>query len=342
MNIELTAEQKVALEAQHRKCRDRRVCDRIRCVLLSAEGWSARMIAQSQRIDETTVRRHLQDWLSEEKLVPENGGSQSHLSEAQTEKLITHLTVNLLPTTQAIIMLVQEWWNIRYTVPGMNKWLHRNGFSYKKPVGVPHKYNAELQQAFTEIYQQLKEEAGDEPILFIDGVHPTQGTKLAFGWIPRGKPKVVETTGSRTRLNLMGALNLKDIGSTVIREYDTINSLNIGKFFIAIRETYPVKQRVHIILDGAGYHRSELVKDWAYVMNIELHYLPPYSPNLNPIERLWKVMNEEVRNNRYFASAKDFRRELHRFFSDKLPSIAGALSCRVNDNFQMLKPASSS
>lgn len=61
MNIKLTVEQKRALEAQHRKCRDRRICDRIRCVLFSAEGWSTHLIAQSQRIDEMTVRRHLND-----------------------------------------------------------------------------------------------------------------------------------------------------------------------------------------------------------------------------------------------------------------------------------------
>lgn len=108
MNIELSPEQKHALEAQHRKCRDRRICDRIRCVLLSAEGWSTRMIAQSQRIDETTVRRHLQDWLNEEKLNPENGGSQSHLNEAQTAELIAHLTTHLLPTTLAVIAQVKE------------------------------------------------------------------------------------------------------------------------------------------------------------------------------------------------------------------------------------------
>ena len=343
MNVELSPDQKRALEAQHRKCRDRRVCDRIRCVLLSAEGWSASMIAKSQLIDETTVRRHLHDWLNDEKLKPENGGSDSHLSKAQTAELITHLTDNLLPTTHAIIELVDEWWGIRYTVPGMNKWLHRNDFSYKKPIGVPHKYSAEAQQAFVETYEKLKQEAGeDEPILFIDGVHPTQGTKLAYGWMPKGRKTVIETTGSRTRLNIMGALNLKDIGSTVFREYDTINSLNIGKFFIAIRESYPITQKVHIILDGAGYHRSELVQDWAYVMNIELHYLPPYSPNLNPIERLWKVMNEGVRNNRYFASSKEFREEIHRFFNERLPALAGALSCRINDNFQTLENASSS
>ena len=316
--------------------------DRIRCVLLAADDWTTAMIAKSQLIDETTVRRHLHDWLNDEKLKPENGGSGSHLSEAQTTELISHLTDNLLATTHAIIELVDEWWGIRYTVPGMNKWLHRNHFSYKKPTGVPHKYSAEAQQAFVDTYNQLKSEASDEPILFIDGVHPTQGTKLAYGWMPKGRKTLVETTGSRTRLNIMGALNLNDIGSTVIREYDTINSLNIGKFFIAIRETYPITQKVHIILDGAGYHRSELVQEWAYVMNIELHYLPPYSPNLNPIERLWKVMNEVVRNNRYFASSKDFREEIHRFFSERLPALAGALSRRINDNFQTLENASSS
>ena len=146
MNIELTIEQKSALEAQHRKCRDRRVCDRIRCVLLSAQGWSSSMIAQSQLIHETTVLRHIADYLQSAKLAPENGGSQSHLSEAQTGELIAHLTVNLLPTTQSVISLVKDWWGIQYTVPGMNKWLHRNGFSYKKPTGVPHKYSADLQQ----------------------------------------------------------------------------------------------------------------------------------------------------------------------------------------------------
>ncbi len=43
----------------------------------------------------------------------------------------------------------------------------------------------------------------------------------------------------------------------------------------AIRETYPVSQKVHIILDGAGYHRGELMKEWVYVMNIDLHDSPP-------------------------------------------------------------------
>ncbi|MGV8001692.1 IS630 family transposase [Photorhabdus temperata subsp. temperata] len=343
MTIYLSEEQKQQLINRHRTCRDRHICDRIRCVLLSADGWSPDMIARSQLIHETTVRCHLNDWLNEAKLKPENGGSQNYLSETQTQELIAYLTTNLLPTTQAVIRLVKEAWDISYTVPGMNKWLHHNGFSYKKPTGVPHKFNAEQQRAFMEAYGKLKQEAGaHEPILFIDGVHPTQGTKLAYGWMRKGQKTAVKTTGSRTRLNLMGALNLADISKTVVREYDRIDSYHIAEFFIAIRETYPVSQKVHIILDGAGYHRSRLVKDWAYVMNIDLHYLPPYSPNLNPIERLWKVMNEQVRNNPYFASTALFRQAIHRFFTEILPELAGNLSCRINDNFQVLNPASSS
>ena len=75
-------------------------------------------------------------------------------------------------------------------------------------------------------------------------------------------------------------------------------------------------------------------------LNIELHYLPPYSPNLNPIERLWKVMNEKVRNNRYFATAKAFRQEIQHFVSAILPDIGSDLDSRINDNFQRFYPAS--
>ena len=55
--------------------------------------------------------------------------------------------------------------------------------------------------------------------------------------------------------------------------------------------------------NGAGYHKATIVREKAEELNIKLHSLPPYSPNLNPIERLWKVMNEHVRNNKFFHSA---------------------------------------
>ncbi|MDE1316074.1 IS630-like element ISVa15 family transposase [Vibrio aestuarianus] len=343
MKITLTPQQKLQLEQMHDIERDSRVCDRIKAVVLASEGWSQTMISQALRIHESTVARHLSDYVLSEKLKPENGGSQSKLSAIQTMHLIEHLTEKTYSHTHQIVAYVKETFGLDYTVSGMNKWLHHNGFSYKQPKGIPHKFDEAKQQAFIEAYEALKASCGeDESIVFIDAVHPTLSTKISHGWIRTGQDKVIETTGNRSRLNIIGALNLSDIGATIVHDYESINSESIVRFFCKLRESYSLAHKLHIILDGAGYHRSDLVKDASFVLNIKLHYLPPYSPNLNPIERLWKVMNEKSRNNVYFKRKRDFKAAIDQFFSVTLPEIAGSLTSRINDHFQVLKPASSS
>ena len=74
----------------------------------------------------------------------------------------------------------------------------------------------------------------------------------------------------------------------------------------------------------------------ALAHGIVLHYLPAYSPNLNAIERLWKVLNERVRNNRFFTSAQEFKNAIMEFFEIIWPSIKISQIDRINDNFQML------
>jgi transposase len=125
-----------------------------------------------------------------------------------------------------------------------------------------------------------------------------------------------------------------------VKRYEKVNSETIQYFFSELRAHNGSDKRIHLILDGAGYHRAHVVKDKANELNIELHYLPPYSPNLNPIERLWKVMNEHVRNNKYFATAKEFRDKIDEFFSQTLPKIGDILESRINNNFQVLNSAS--
>ena len=341
MKIFITEQQKAELERLHDSSRDGRVRDRIKAILLASEGWSSAMIAQALRLHQTTIDHHISEFLNKGKLKPENGGSDSKLSAEQTAFLISQLSDNLFHHTRDVIAFVTRTWNIIFSIPGMNKWLHRNGFTYKKPSGVPHKLSEEKQKQFIEYYKELKTTVGDEPILFIDGVHPTQATKISYGWIRKGQKKAVKTTGSRTRLNIMGALNLKALTSPLICEYKTINEYNVSLFLNEIRKVYPdYNQKIHVILDGAGYHRSQLVKDWAEVVNIRLHYLPPYSPNLNPIERMWKLMNEHARNNRYFSSTREFREAISVFFNQTLPDIADSLTSRINDHFQVLTPAS--
>ena len=67
-NINLTSEQKVELEALHDASRDKRVCDRIKAVLLRSEGWSTSMIVQALRLHETTIVRHIDDFVSKKEV----------------------------------------------------------------------------------------------------------------------------------------------------------------------------------------------------------------------------------------------------------------------------------
>jgi len=97
-----------------------------------------------------------------------------------------------------------------------------------------------------------------------------------------------------------------------------------------------------VIVDQASYHRSKEVMDYIKGSTIKIHLLPTYSPNLNLIERLWKVMNEQVRNNRYFATAKEFKREIIKFFDEILPKLGKSLAGRINDNLYVINSLNSS
>ena len=141
MKITPTPQQKRQLEQMHDSTRHGRVRDRIKAVLLTYEGWSQTMISQALRIHESTVARHLSDYVMSEKLKHENGGSQSKLSATKTMNLIEHLTENTYSHTHQIVVYVKKAFGLSYTVSGMNKWLHHNGFSYKQTKGVPHKFD---------------------------------------------------------------------------------------------------------------------------------------------------------------------------------------------------------
>lgn len=338
--ITLTIEEKAELESRHRQTKDVNESDRIKAILLRSERWPIANIAQALRVHMSTITRHIKEYIDEQKLNSTKGGSSSFLPEEEVQQLVVHLSENLYHHTHQIADYIYKRWNIQYSVSGLNKLLHRLGFTYKKSKGRPHKVEPEQQIAFLEKYEELKSSKNpEEKILFMDSVHPTQATKLSYGWILKGKTYEIPTTASRTRLNLIGAMELENIDQTTVAEYQTINANSVTDFFKKLREKYPIDAKLHIILDQAGYHRSDELKKEAKNLNIDLHYLPPYSPNLNSIERLWKVMNEYVRNNRFFSSAKEFRDKILEFFETTLPQIGQTLRQRINDNFQKLNHA---
>jgi transposase len=341
MELKLSREEQESLESKHRRERDGRVRDRIKAVLLCAEGWSQIQIAQALRIHVETVRGHLADYIASQKLKPENGGSASNLNEEQTKELIKHLETNTYIKVSSICLYVTSTYKVEYTVSGMTKWLHANKFSYKKPKGIPAKANPEEQEKFISEYETLMNTAGeDEPILFADAVHPTMATKISYGWIKKGEDKPIGTTGSRTRINLVGAIDLERM-KIVAKEYETVNGEAMSAYMLEVRNTYPTATKIHMILDQGPANTAQETKVAAEKHGIVLHYLPTYSPNLNPVERVWKVMNEYARNNRFFTSAKEFREAISYFFGVTWPQIAMLMIDRINDNFQRLQPVSS-
>ncbi|MCP4474232.1 MAG: IS630 family transposase, partial [Gammaproteobacteria bacterium] len=190
---------------------------------------------------------------------------------------------------------------------------------------------------FVDQYIELKasaEKAG-EPIYFMDASHPEHQTKMAYGWIKKGERKLLPTTATQKRVHLLGALNLA--GHRIIYgEYDKVNGEHVIAFLKQVRKGQKNNKLVHIILDNVSYHKSTVVQATAHELNIQLHYLPPYSPNLNPIERLWKIMHEQVTYNRYYQKFSEFR-EAIRYFFRHIGKKKKLLRSRITDNFQILQ-----
>ena len=337
MRIEISETEKKDLKKRHKTERDKRVADRIKAVLLHAKGWSQKQIAEALLINVDTVHEHLSFYDKDKRLKPSNGGSSSKLSCIQAQSLVRHLEQNTYDKVLEIRTYVQRTYGINYSIAGMTKWLHSNRFSYKQPKGTPLKACPIRQGEFIEEYQHLAAHLPEDEVLeFGDGVHPTMATKITSGWIRTGKDKLIPTIASRTRMNLFGSINLIDMSITV-NHYETIDSDSIRKHFAALRNKYPNKKAIHLVLDQGSYNRSESTKASATKYGITLHHLPTYSPNLNPIERLWKVMNECARNNKFFASVKEFRDAIMYFFEKQWKLIKDNMRPRINDNFQIIK-----
>ena len=157
---------------------------------------------------------------------------------------------------------------------------------------------------------------------------------MAYGWILKGVRKDVPTTARQKRLNFIGGVCL-DGHKMVHHETDKVNADSITVFLKLLRKRHPADEKIHLIWDNAGYHKSKKVNALGKRLNITIHYLPPYSPNLNPIERLWKIMHEEVTYNQYYETFLDFRNAVFGFFK-KIGRRKILLRSRLTDNFQII------
>ena len=340
MNLNLTQEERNNIKQLHRNCSKRRFADKLKALLLLDKGFSCVEVGEILLIDDDTVRNYWRLYITqgiESLLTDKNKGTSPKLNEHQINKLETHLEKNTYPNTKGIIVWIKESFGIAYSTNGLNSLLKRLGFVYKKPVLTPCKADAKKQEEFIKQYNELKNSLNEkDQIYFMDGVHPQHNSIASFGWIKKGKTKQLKTNNGRKRTNINGALNLKT-KQVIYVEDERINSQTMIALLQLILEEQK-EGKIYIILDNARYYHSQLVKDFLVANDrICLKFLPPYSPNLNIIERLWHILKKAVVYNKFYPKFQEFSIAVNDFFENKI-WMNQEFENYLNDNFQIIKP----
>lgn len=315
--------------------KEKRIADRLKTILALNKGYSYEQVSDLLLIDENTVRNNYQ-------LFVEHGLSGiltynyvkplSYLSEEELQKLDSHLQRKMYVYSKDIRHFIEKTYSVTYTLEGVRALLARLNYVYKKTKHLPGKGDLEKQKAFEREYRRLKARKGKEDkIYFMDGVHPLHNSMLCNGWIKKGTEKAVKSNTGRDRLNINGACNVEN-AEVIIHEDVSVNAQSTIQLFDKMQVHQP-KGNMFVIADNAKYYRSNLVSEYIKTnTRVKLIFLPPYSPNLNLIERLWKFYKKEVLYDKYYETFKEFKQKTKLFF-ENIATHKDELITLLKDNF---------
>ena len=148
----------------------------------------------------------------------------------------------------------------------------------------------------------------------------------------------IRAPSGRQRFNVLGALNAVTKQVITVTNSNYINSLSVCELFDQLA-TLPLNLPITVVLDNARYQCCELVKTHAEKLNIELLFLPTYSPNLNLIERLWKFVKKQCLYAKYYPNFGSFMNAIQCCLDDTHTIHKTALNSLLSLNFQTLKKA---
>lgn len=170
-----------------------------------------------------------------------------------------------------------------------------------------------------------KAERDELVLLFMDASHFVMGCDF-LGYIYGKVRRFVLTFSGRKRYNVLGAIDYATKKVLTVTNESYITATEVCEMLRKISAEYAGKA-VHLVLDNARYQKCQAVTELAAQLGIELNYVPPYSPNLNLIERLWKFVKGELRS-RYYD---DFG-----IFQQKIDSIIESTSGENKDKITKL------
>lgn len=283
---------------------------RIHCVYLKATlKLTNKLIGEICNLHPHTVSHWIK--LYQEKgissLYVSNYGTNKSELEKHKEEIITHLSNNPVSSLKEARDEIKKLTTIERSITQTRNFLVKNGFTYQKMGHIPAKADVEKQKEWLE--KQLNSQIelakqGKIHLLFMDAAHFVLNPFVCSVWST--KRLFIKAPAGRQRLNVIGAVDA--ITKKIIFQSNTTTvNANALQDFLNFLKTELSHLPITIVLDNARYQHCKVVKELAQSLGITLLFLPPYSPNLNIIERLWKLVKKKVLYAKYYEKFTDFQ-----------------------------------
>ena len=303
--IVLTAEQRRQIDRRCKGTLDRRVYQRLTAVLAIAAGNSREEVTALLGIGLTRLGEWLRVFRNkgiDALCASHYKGDPGKLAPRQVERLKAEVGTGCFRNSDQIRHWIEESFSVTYSSSGVKDLLKRIGISYHKVTGFLWKADPDEQKAFVEKYERQKanarrKEAGHTRRYFVDACHPVWGLNLVYScWLLVGQRCLVGMGGGRKRLNILGAYCPDDQEYLDLRlTRDNVNGEQFVNLLRLLRERHPEAKRFLLYLDNAAYYGKPVVQEWLKRHpEFRLEPVPPYSPNVNLIERLWKLMKQKA------------------------------------------------
>src|SRR5258708_1862693 len=204
---------------------------------------------------------------------------------------------------------------------------------------IPAKADPDVQAAYlkTEMEPRLTQaQAGQRAVFFVDAAHFVLAPFLGFLWsLAR---LFIQAPSGRQRFNVLGALNAINHELITVTNDSYITSDQVCQLLRKLAHLH-LTVPITLFLDNAAYQRCALVLQTAADLPIELCFLPPYSPNLNLIERLWKFVRKDCLYSTYYAKFPEFKTAISDCLAQTHTTPKDALDSLLTLHFQMFKKA---
>lgn len=287
-------------------------------VTMHVEGAPHRFIESCLRISSPTLASYLKEYQEGGlPMVLENRYYKPSSSlEPYWQCLICSFTVAPVADAKAAMARIETMTGIKLSESQCRRAMKQMGMTPKKTMPIPGKLDSQLQFDFfqSELKPRLQEASeGKRKVFFVDAAHFVLGAFLGLVWC-FARP-FLRTAPGRQRYNVLGAVDSHSKELISIRTTDSINAAVVCALLDEMALRYP-KQTITLVMDNARYQHCALVISKAAVLGIELLFLPAYSPNLNLIERLWKLVKKRCLTNRYHENFEKFRTAIDNCLND--------------------------